>query len=906
MLKKITAALLAVFIMISGAELFTYADEVPQPIDEYKLDLLRAVGIIRSGAQCSGGVLTRLEGAEAVLAMLNIEPAFTGAQSRYSDITDNTYESAVTSAAYDYGIMTGIDGRFVPDGVLTFNEAVKIIITAMGYGRLGEKNGGFPSGYIKAARDAGLLKNVEPGSDEGILQDKFYTMIYNAALIPVLQPYYLSENVWHYTTDSNETFLDKYHDIHYISGKITANGVTGLYGGAVAGKSVIKINSDFYEEGSSNASRYIGCMVDAFYSGKDSAATLIWAHPTKKCNSELIYSYQMQPYKKSDGKIKADFGNKSSRIYRISEVADFIYNGRYIENPSEFQLNIKNGYIELIDNDNDKTYDCLKIHDYVTYRVRSIDRENKTVFDRFGQPPIKFADDGIDVSITKNGLISDFEEISAGDVLLVAADETELKDGYISIKESAKIFEIMIADESISGKAESITMNKDERRVRINDAEYEFSEELYMLMNDGKKALLRQGVNYKFIIGENGAIIDAEPADDEMFGFLTKSCYNSDDGVYSIQYFDFSSRQVIKKKLAKRVSLNGRSSGFKEVEEAFRTDSTLAVKNEIVPQLFIYRENFDGEISYIDTWIYNDGAEDAQKSLRLSVKGGAFSTKSGKYHMSHRFVMGENAKVLTVRQEKRNGTASIKNDTSSFTLSDRNNVSDYWLSYNVEAYNCNTAGVTDMLVIYKTTDYDLTEETEISGGMMFSSFSEIMYDGEACTQLNGYSPNGPVTLVLDSEISAGDWKGSSFEKISVSDLKKGDIIKYQTDNSKCFKIERIFSYERSESFYSEYHYYRSFMDVTQSHFAYGKAFAYQDGVMRVKFDKDFSVDNQNSYAVIEAYDKDVLVFDTESEEFEILSPDGILCADNTGDFETAYDIVFHTHDLRLDAIYAFK
>lgn len=45
MLKKITAALLAVFIMISGAELFTYADEVPQPIDEYKLDLLRAVGI---------------------------------------------------------------------------------------------------------------------------------------------------------------------------------------------------------------------------------------------------------------------------------------------------------------------------------------------------------------------------------------------------------------------------------------------------------------------------------------------------------------------------------------------------------------------------------------------------------------------------------------------------------------------------------------------------------------------------------------------------------------------------------------------------------------------------------------------------------------------------------------------
>ena len=96
------------------------------------------------------------------------------------------------------------------------------------------------------------------------------------------------------------------------------------------------------------------------------------------------------------------------------------------------------------------------------------------------------------------------------------------------------------------------------------------------------------------------------------------------------------------------------------------------------------------------------------------------------------------------------------------------------------------------------------------------------------------------------------------------------------------------------------------MNVGQSHFSYGKAYAYQDEVMRVKFDTSFDLKDQNSYAVLETQGKDVLVYDTNTGTFETIEPGGLLYAENINDFGDAYDIVFHTHDMRLDAIYAYR
>lgn len=903
MLRRITSVIMTVVLILAGtaAQSNVYADKT---IDPYKLDMLHAVGILKQEDDYVGATVTRLEGAETALAMMAVRVDSINVKSRFYDIRNYTYESAVAVTANDYRIMQGTDGNFYPENILTFNQAVKIIMTALGYEKYAANSGGYPDGYRAVAEKVGLFKNIEVGGEEGITQDKFYAMVYNAASVSILQAKSADRGNMKYSNQSGQTFLEKYHDIFRVEGKITGNDKTELGSDLSAGKSNVKIDGSVYADCTGNAGNYIGYAVEAYIKQTDSGEQVIWVHPQRKCTAVTVKAEDMELFRGSDGQLECK-SEKTKKRYRISPVVDVIYNGKYCSHPQEFQLNPQNGSIDLIDSDGDGIYECMVIHDYITYRVKNMDTDRKMIFDRYMQEPISFDNDQANITVKKDGTVSDFSEISVGDVLLVAADRITLSNNYRMIGKDAEIFEIIILQDEITGKAEKVTYAQEDGAVTTGGKEYDLSAELYMLSALEKKGKIRPGAQYKYVLSPNGIVVDFTLLSGEQYGFLCKAVDNRETEKYEIRFFDLDSAEILKRPVAQKLMLNGKQAEYSEVAAAFRTNSSGIREENIVSQLFKYRENNNGEICYIDTWIYNDGTEDAESSLRLSVKGSNFIIKSGKYAMSHRFVMGSNARVLTVRTKKQNGIDKIPDEAGSFVVSDRN-IADYWESYNVEAYNCNSAGATDMVVVYKSVDYDYETETEIGGGMMYNSISEVVYDGEVCRQLNGYSPGGPVSLVLDSDLAVKNWTGTGFEKMDISQLQKGDIIKYQLNNSKCMKLERIFSYANSEGLYNEYHYYRNYMNVGQSHFSYGKAYAYQDEVMRVKFDTSFDLKDQNSYAVLETQGKDVLVYDTNTGTFETIEPGGLLYAENINDFGDAYDIVFHTHDMRLDAIYAYR
>ena len=903
MLRRITSVIMTVVLILAGtaAQSNVYADKT---IDPYKLDMLHAVGILKQEDDYVGAMVTRLEGAETALAMMAVRVDSINVKSRFYDIRNYTYESAVAVTANDYRIMQGTDGNFYPENILTFNQAVKIIMTALGYEKYAANSGGYPDGYRAVAEKVGLFKNIEVGGEEGITQDKFYAMVYNAASVSILQAKSADRGNIKYSNQSGQTFLEKYHDIFRVEGKITGNDKTELGSDLSAGKSNVKIDGNIYADCTGNAGNYIGYAVEAYIKQTDSGEQVIWVHPQRKCTAVTVKAEDMELFCGSDGQLECK-SEKTKKRYRISPVVDVIYNGKYCSHPQEFQLNPQNGSIDLIDSDGDGIYECMVIHDYITYRVKNMDTNRKMIFDLYMQEPISFDNDQANITVKKDGTVSDFSEISVGDVLLVAADRITLSNNYRMIGKDAEIFEIIILQDEITGKAEKVTYAQEDGAVTTGGEEYNLSAELYMLSALEKKGKIRPGAQYKYVLSPNGIVVDFTLLSGEQYGFLCKAIDNRETEKYEIRFFDLDSAEILKRPVAQKLMLNGKQAEYSDVAAAFRTNSSGIREENVVSQLFKYRENNNGEICYIDTWIYNDGTEDAESSLRLSVKGSDFIIKSGKYAMSHRFVMGSNARVLTVRTKKQNGIDKIPDEAGSFVVSDRN-IADYWESYNVEAYNCNSAGATDMVVVYKSVDYDYETETEIGGGMMYNSISEVVYDGEVCRQLNGYSPGGPVSLVLDLDLAVKDWTGTGFEKMDISQLQKGDIIKYQLNNSKCMKLERIFSYANSEGLYNEYHYYRNYMNVGQSHFSYGKAYAYQDEVMRVKFDTSFDLKDQNSYAVLETQGKDVLVYDTNTGTFETIEPGGLLYAENINDFGDAYDIVFHTHDMRLDAIYAYR
>jgi hypothetical protein len=111
-------------------------------------------------------------------------------QSEFSDVEPSNWASGYIQWAKNSGIINGVGGgRFDPQGNVTYEQTVKMIVLAMGYEEsLAESKGGYPKGYMDIGQSAGLYIDV-PGlewevpagaeADENTRQVVAYTM-YNA------------------------------------------------------------------------------------------------------------------------------------------------------------------------------------------------------------------------------------------------------------------------------------------------------------------------------------------------------------------------------------------------------------------------------------------------------------------------------------------------------------------------------------------------------------------------------------------------------------------------------------------------------------------------------------------------------------------------------------------------------
>jgi hypothetical protein len=85
-------------------------------------------------------------------------------QSEFSDVKPSNWASGYIQWAKDNGIINGVGGgRFDPQGNVTYEQTVKMIVLAMGYEEsLAESKGDYPKGYMDIGRGAGLYIDV-PG-----------------------------------------------------------------------------------------------------------------------------------------------------------------------------------------------------------------------------------------------------------------------------------------------------------------------------------------------------------------------------------------------------------------------------------------------------------------------------------------------------------------------------------------------------------------------------------------------------------------------------------------------------------------------------------------------------------------------------------------------------------------------
>ena len=137
----------------------------------------------------------------------------------YKDVGKDYWAFPYIAAATSLKIVGGDgNGNFNPEAKVTANEAIKMIVGALGYERYAAAEGGYPIGYRTAAGSLGILKKVtfSDGLDTPILRKQLATVLYNALDVEVSEK---ADDI----TASKKTALEGYHGVYKDKGTVVTS-----------------------------------------------------------------------------------------------------------------------------------------------------------------------------------------------------------------------------------------------------------------------------------------------------------------------------------------------------------------------------------------------------------------------------------------------------------------------------------------------------------------------------------------------------------------------------------------------------------------------------------------------------------------------------------------------------------
>ncbi len=165
--------------------------------------------------------VTRAEMAQILINMLQLKgvaPTISEGEA-FTDVPKTHWAyNAIHLAMQAHHIHGYGDGTFGPENMVTNAQAIKLLVSALGYAPLAEEAGGYPEGYLKVAADIGLTQAVSFVSTDSAKRRDIARLIMNAIYLPVMEQTVFDKDNPQYTRMDGTngtpylTFYDKYLD----------------------------------------------------------------------------------------------------------------------------------------------------------------------------------------------------------------------------------------------------------------------------------------------------------------------------------------------------------------------------------------------------------------------------------------------------------------------------------------------------------------------------------------------------------------------------------------------------------------------------------------------------------------------------------------------------------------------
>lgn len=196
-LKKVISAVIALalsastFASVSFAKSFT--DVASTASYAEAVDVLSSLGIINGYEDGTFGpdkTIKRSEAAKVIVAMVNKLESAEGRMgtTQFTDVAADHWASGFINVGVTEGFINGMGGGiFKPDGEVTYNQIVKMIVSCLGYEEYAQFYGGYPTGYVSIADSEGITKGCSMNGDSAATRGVVAQLVYNALKTPVIQ-----------------------------------------------------------------------------------------------------------------------------------------------------------------------------------------------------------------------------------------------------------------------------------------------------------------------------------------------------------------------------------------------------------------------------------------------------------------------------------------------------------------------------------------------------------------------------------------------------------------------------------------------------------------------------------------------------------------------------------------------
>lgn len=749
-MKKLICMLLSLTMLFSAFPLYTAFAEEDITVNSYISQLadLKIIEGDENGEFHEDAIMTRAQFCTVISRMTGAYNTITNLENDLFTDIDNTYwgKDYILYCA-KLGLVSGYgDNTFLPEAPIETYQAVKILVELLGYGYKARVYGGYPTGYLQIANEIGLLKGVEV-TEEATLKG-LSRLIYNALKTDLSMKAGLDGDQIIYEVYKGRNLLTEYLSMNVYEGIMDGSYAAQIAGNTSLSKNEITIdkikyicNLDY------DLKDYIGKKVTVFYKYDPETMNVPEILSIAADDKNKVVTIDANDIVSAANNVISVEGENGKDIdYKFGSEIKYLVNYDFILSYDIKNLpNIKNGKVELIDNNGDNSYDLLKVFEFETFIVENV--SDKYISGKLNGHSIDLTHEDIIVNIKDTeGYSMSAEDIKQNNILFVL--------------ETDKVIDIIVSTDVVSGTVSALGNGE----LELNGKLYEISKEYVV----GSNFIGGMADIYLDPFGRVAFIIESLSSDMKT-GYLIS--IKQPESEYKDGYIKLltDNGDTESFKLADKINLGGTNaklhSEYALIFSYLADDTKQSLRNQVIR----YQLNEEGKVAKLEVSVQSVGNAD---DGFVKVTGNYETGMKLKYYNGNfnGVVFPSNKATVFLVPSKDNIATS---DEDSYGVIDSESISND-RTYNLDAY-------------YYSKEHQSADVIVLYDAMSLMADIASSFDNRICVYMG---KTNSVNEDADQITLLSYFDGTETKKISLAqgfttfdNLSRGDVIRF-SQNSK--------------------------------------------------------------------------------------------------------------------------